>query len=314
MGESIALKGNLSQEEVARLIQSSLGRLKPETLRSYTYALNNFAEYCNCSDPGSAMHMLLSKSRGEANFFVLEYLKHLQDQGFSPSTVNARLAAIRGRVADARMVGLVDYQIDVKSPKRETLKDVRGPTEAQFQRILRYVKNPTSKIEHRTRAIVYMLAFMALRRNEIVSLDVEDVDVHRKQIMVLRKGKNVKEPKSVPSMTMVAISEWINISGLTDGPLFINYDPTGKGSNRYSATSLYRMIRKIGDECSIKNLHPHAFRHFSITEALDVTGGSTRKAQKHSGHTDARMIDVYEDERRDEALEVANSIERKWIK
>ena len=260
------------------------------------------------------MHFLLSKSRGEANFFVLEYLKHLQDSGFSPSTINARLAAIRGRVADARMVGLVDYQIDVKSPKRESVKDVRGPTEAQFERILRYVQSPSTKIEHRTKAIVYMLAFMALRRNEIVAIDFEDLDIHRKSVMVMRKGKKVKESRSIPDGTMNSILDWVSIANITSGPLFINFDPTGKGSSRYSATSLYRMVRKMGDECSIKNLHPHAFRHLSITEALEVTGGSTRKAQKHSGHTDPRMIDVYEDERNDEALEVASSIEKKWLK
>ena len=132
--------------------------------------------------------------------------------------------------------------------------------------------------------------------------------------MVLRKGKKVKESKSVPEKTMDAILKWIAVADIKEGPLFINFDPTGKGSSRYSATSLYRMVRKMGDECSIKNLHPHAFRHLSITEALEVTGGSTRKAQKHSGHADPRMIDVYEDERKDEALEVASSIEQKWLK
>ena len=309
----LALQSKLEKEKLAALVQTSLSRLSAETLRSYTYGLKGFAEYCGEPDHVSALHMLLKMTRGEANFFILEYIRHLQGQGMSQSTVNSRLSAIKGRVSDAQMVGLVEWSIDIKAPRVDKQKDVSGPTEAQFLRILRYVKAPSTPMEHRNRVIVYMLSFMALRRNEIVGIDVSDIDFHRSKVMVLRKGKKTKEPRSVPAKTMGAIVEWMEIANLASGPLFVNFDPSKKGGKRFSATSLYRLVRKIGKECSVKNLHPHAFRHFSITEALEVTNGSTRKAQKHSGHTDPRMIDVYEDAREDEQLLVSSAIENKWI-
>jgi integrase/recombinase XerC len=309
----IALQSKLEKEKLAALVQASLSRLSPETLRSYTYGLKGFAEYCGEHDHVTALHMLLRMTRGEANFFILEYITHLQDQGMSQSTVNSRLSAIKGRVSDAQMVGLVDWSIDIKAPRVDKQKDVCGPTEAQFLRILRYVKAPITPMEHRNRVIIYMLSFMALRRNEIVGIDVSDIDFHRSKVMVLRKGKKTKEPRSVPAKTMESIVEWMEIANISSGPLFINFDPSKKGGSRFSATSLYRLVKKIGKECSVKNLHPHAFRHFSITEALEVTNGSTRKAQKHSGHTDPRMIDVYEDAREDEQLLVSSAIEKKWI-
>ncbi len=309
----IALQSEIDRDKLSALVQTSLSRLKPETLRSYTYGLRNFAEYCGEVDHVVALQRLMQMTRGEANFFVLEYIRHLQEQGMSQSTVNARLSAIKGRVADAQMVGLVDWSIDIKSPRVDKQKDVSGPTEAQFLRILRCVQSPRSPIEYRNRAIIYMLSFMALRRSEIVGIDLSDLDMHRNRVMVLRKGKRTKEPRSVPEKTMGAIKEWIEQGRITSGPLFVNFDPSNKGGKRFSATSLYRLVRKLGDECSVRNLHPHAFRHFSITEALEVTNGSTRKAQKHSGHDDPRMIDVYEDAREDEQLEVAAAIEKKWI-
>lgn len=312
MTESLSTR--IDRSKLAQLINTSLSRLKPETLRSYSYGLSHFAEYCSADDPADAIARLISMSRGEANYFVLEYIGHLKQEGMSSSTISSRLAAIKGRVADARMVGMVDYNIDIKAPKVEATKDVSGPTESQFLRILRYVDAPQSAIEHRTRAIVYMLAFMALRRNEIVSIDVEDIDFHRRKVMIGRKGRSKKEPISIPPKTFDAICEWMRVSSVSTGPLFVNFDPAKKGDSRYSATSLYRMVRRIGDDCSIAGLHPHAFRHFSITEALEVTDGNTRKTQKHSGHSDPRMIDVYADNREDDQLQVSSAIEGKWIK
>jgi integrase/recombinase XerC len=311
--KEIALKSEIDKEKLSALVQTSLSRLKPETLRSYSYGLKNFAEYCGEESHLEALHRLLVMPRGEANFFILEYIRHLQEKGMSQSTVNARLSAIKGRVSDAQMIGLVDWSIDIKAPKVDKQKNVTGPTEAQFLRILRYVKSPRSPIEYRNRAIIYMLSFMALRRSEIVGIDFSDMDFHRLKVMVMRKGKRSKESRSVPGRTMEAILQWIDAGAISSGPLFTNFDPSKKGGTRFSATSLYRLVKKIGEECSVAGLHPHAFRHFSITEALDVTNGSTRKAQKHSGHTDPRMIDVYEDAREDEQLAVSSAIENKWI-
>jgi len=64
----------------------------------------------------------------------------------------------------------------------------------------------------------------------------------------------------------------------------------------------------------IENLHPHAFRHFSITEVLELTDGNILHAQKHSGHSDPRMLNVYEDARVDVAGQMASLIEDKYTK
>jgi integrase len=313
MSNELAKQQQVSAEQVQQLINTSLKRVSAETLKSYSYALKVFAEFLGKEDSADALQYLLSQDRGTANYCILQFVSYLEDQGMSASTINARVAAIKGRVSDAQMIGLVSWSIDVKSPKRDPVKNVVGPTPKQFRRIVRYVSGPSTIIDYRNRAIIYMLSFMALRRNEIASLDLQHVDFHRKRIHVLRKGKRDRSWISVPTLTMSALREWVRMARIENGPLFVNFDKSKKGGGRLSVSSIYRMVKKIGEDCGIPDLHPHAFRHFAITEALELTDGNTRKAQKLSGHTDPRMLDVYEDERVDDALVVAQEIETKWI-
>jgi integrase len=199
-------------------------------------------------------------------------------------------------------------------PKKKAVKAVVGPTPEQFVAILKRLEAPVTEIDFRNKAIIYMLAFLGFRRNEVSSIDMEHVDVKSKRIWILRKGKAERVWKTIPDGTWKCIEDWLSIRGMEDGPLFLNYDPVKKGSGRYTASSMWRMVRQLGKDVGIENLHPHAFRHFSITEVLELTDGNILHAQKHSGHSDPRMLNVYEDARVDVAGQMASLIEDKYTK
>lgn len=304
------------QDRAARLLQVSMSRKKQSTLRSYVYALKSFAVFLGKTTPAEAIAQLLnSDNRGDANFMVLEYLTWLESKGVSASTIRTRLAAIKAPIADARLAGWIDWGIDVKGPPKSSVKEVEGPTPEEFTRILKVVSDATGDTGVRNKAIIYLLAFKALRRNEILSLDLKHLDARRRRISVLRKGQSKREWLTLPSATFVAIDDWVDMRGAFPGPLFINFDRSNKGkSRRLTGDSLYRIVKKIGKLADVPRLHPHAFRHFSITELLEITDGNTRMAQKHSGHRDPRMLDVYEDKRQDLPGQAAQMIEDKWVR
>ena len=79
------------------------------------------------------------------------------------------------------------------------------------------------------------------------------------------------------------------------------------GKGRLTAIGLYGMVRELGRKIGLK-VWPHGLRHAAITEALDLTGGNVRAVQRFSRHRDVRILERYDDNRRDLASEVAKQV------
>ena len=156
----------------------------------------------------------------------------------------------------------------------------------------------------RDRAIIRLLYDLGLRRAEVCSLDIEDVDLVGGAIEVLGKGNTQKIRLTLPPETKDALGAWISASGNTNGPVFTNFDRCGR---RITGKGLYLVIRKLGEVVGIE-VRPHGLRHAAITEALDVTGGDVRRVQKFSRHRDVRTLTTYDDNRTDMAGEVAKMV------
>ncbi len=301
-------------KKAQRLFKVALARKAKSTVESYTYALKHFASYLEMSDPSAAIGYLLSLSRIDAETRVLEYLGWMEEQELAPSTMRLRLAAIKFYVTTAHSVEWIDWTLDTQGPPQENVKEVEGPTPEEFEKILLVVDELEGDVGARNRLLVYLLAFMGLRISEVLTLDLEHVDLKKKRIAIKRKGRKQKrEWKSVPQKTFGSLRKYLKCRGNHDGPVFITFDHASDGTGRLSRKSAYRIVRRIGEKAGMAKLHPHAFRHFSITEILELTDGNERKAMKHSGHKSRKMLDVYEDKRKDEAGELAQSLEDRWL-
>lgn len=297
--------GRLTDSQVDDLINTALSLKAKSTQKAYRYAFKGYCEWMNLSAQ-EAIVDLLKLGRGGANLRVMDFMGYMKSQQKSPSTINARLAAIKHFLEVARMGGYIDWRLDVKSVKSSKKKKVSGPTPVQFAIIKQHVNQSRSRKGLRLKAMVYMLAFMGFRRNEVLSLDIEHLDLDNRKVYALRKGEVDRKWISVPDQTWTALMEWMIARGNSEdgGPLFINFDPTAEDA-RLGGDSLYRMIRELGRKCGVPNLHPHAFRHFAVTEILEITDGNRHLAQRLSGHKDPRQIDTYDDERNDDSLRAA---------
>jgi integrase/recombinase XerC len=94
---------------------------------------------------------------------------------------------------------------------------------------------------------------------------------------------------------------------LEGGPLFRSFNRARKSGCPLSGTGLYLVVRDLGRRTGLR-VWPHALRHASITEALDLTGGDVRAVQRFSRHRDVRVLQRYDDCRRDLAGEVARKV------
>ena len=302
-------------EKARRLFAAALSRKSKSTIRSYEESIRNFASYLNIDDPSDALGYLLSLSRLDGELRVLEYMGWMEAQSLSASTIRLRLSALKFYVKTAYRAQWIDWTLETEGPPQENVKEVDGPSPDEFDAILKVVDADESKTATRNRALVYMLAFMALRISECLTLDMEHIDFEKGTVSVLRKGsRRQRDKRTVPRHTLSAMKAWADDRGPHAGPFFCSLDLREEhAGKRLGRSSAWRAIRKIGQKAGVPKLHPHAFRHFSTTEALEVTDGNTRDTMKHTGHKSERMVSIYEDQRKDVAGMLAQLIEDRWF-
>ncbi len=303
----------LAGDRLDDLVREFLAGRKATTLRAYSAALRNFAEWSDAPDTARAIHALLPGGHGNANRVVFAYRASLLGQGVAPATVNLRLAALRAMVRLARTQGLIAWALDVPGCKPEAYRDTRGPGRAGVCALLSTVCVDDSPRGLRNRAIIRLLVDLALRRGEVLALDLEDLDMGAGALHILGKGRTGKVRISLPEPTRAALRAWLAYRGAAPGPLFGNFDPRnpnpGCPPQRLTGTSVHRIIRALGRAAGLRApLRPHGLRHAAITEALERSRGNIRAVQKFSRHADPRTLLIYDDGREDVAGEIAKQV------
>ena len=289
------------------LVSAFLAGRAASTLRSYSKDLEDFAVFTGHASSREAAAALVSLSQGGANAVALGYKSHMMERGLAPSTVNRRLAAVRSLVKLARTLGFIPWSLDVEGLRHEPYRDTRGPGREGFVKLVDALEGRLDDKARRDRAIVRLLFDVALRREEVVRLDLVDVDLVEGFILVTGKGKREPVRITLPDETKAVLAAWLEARGHEAGPLFTSFDRAGKGSGRLTGTAVYQIIRGLGLKTGQK-VRPHGLRHASITLALDLLQGDVRSVQRFSRHADLRTLNRYDDARVDMAGEIAKRV------
>ncbi|MEJ2744799.1 MAG: tyrosine-type recombinase/integrase [bacterium] len=292
-------------ERVAELLNAFLSRRSDTTRRAYQTDLQDFTKYIAAPNVQDAVRQLISQGPGRANSIALQYKGMMIEAHKTPATVNRRLSALRSVIALAKTLGLISWTLEIANEKTASYRDTRGPGVIGVQAILGKVTGETPKAK-RDRAIIRLMYDMALRRGEIASLRLEDVDLADKRLWIKGKGRSgEREALTLPEKTIEALRSWIEVRGQKPGSLFINYDHAGKGQG-ITGTALWYLVRRLGMKANLKT-RPHGIRHASITEALERTK-DPRAVQKFSRHKDLSTVLRYDDNREDLGGKVAEII------
>jgi integrase/recombinase XerC len=150
----------------------------PQTLRAYTADLKVFAAWVKVSSPGAAVNALLTMAAGEANETVRAWRSAMIDRGVAPATINRRLSALRSLVALGKEFGYVAFDLATKNVRSQSYRDTRGPQRDVMAALLDYAMGqPHQAKAARDIALFLLLGYgRALRRGEVVSLDLEHFD------------------------------------------------------------------------------------------------------------------------------------------
>jgi len=284
--------------DLARAVRGYLDHLAVErglaanTLTSYRRDLRRYQLYlASCG---------IDDLAGISEATVSGFLMRLREGDAAPpplsSTSAARtVVAVRGFHKFAVRDGLT--QADPAAAVRPPTPAKRLPKAlplADIERILDAAGAPGTALALRDRALLELLYASGARISEAVGLDVDDIDLESKAVLL--RGKGSKE-RVVPfgSLAADALGGYLvrgrpalSASGQGNAALFLNARG-GRLSRQSAWTVLVRAAERAGVTAEVS---PHTLRHSFATHLIDG-GADVRVVQELLGHASVTTTQVY---------------------
>jgi site-specific recombinase XerD len=264
-----------------------------KTIENYDLYLRRFLEFFDDKD----IEKLSLQDVQNYRIFLNRYENENGD-GLGLKTQNYHVIALR-----SLLKYLTKNDIDVLAPEKIDLgktpeRSVEFLSHEEVERLLKSVPHKTIT-DLRNRAILETLYSTGLRISELVSLNIEDIDLDRGEFMVRGKGDKPR-PVFLSQNAIRAISQYLNERPDTYAPLFISHgrsrtdDMLSKGEKlRLTAYTIQEMVRKHGRLAGLnKKVTPHTLRHSFATGLLNE-GADIRAVQEMLGHSSIQTTQIY---------------------
>ena len=224
----------------------------------------------------------------------------LIESDLAPSTANAVLSAVRALVKQAWRLGLIDGDTerrvaDVAGIRGSRLPAGRALEPKELQRLFRVCLRDPGPSGLRDRALLAVGCGGGLRRAELVSLDIADLDAEAGSLRVVGKGD--KERTVFLALGVLeALTDWLELRGHEPGPLFT---ATTKGAagritiDRISTSSVYTVVKRRATQAGVAEFSPHDLRRTFASALLDQ-GADIAAVQRLMGHSSIQTTTRYD--------------------
>ena len=290
------------QEETLLNLQSSKAN---NTVRAYKSDFNDFELFC----VQNGFKSLPSEPK-----IVSLYLTHLSTKDVKMSTLKRRLVSIgvihklKGHYLDTKHPLILENLMGIKR-RKGSIQNGKKPL------LINNLKRLINAIDHqkkeqikifRDRTIILIGFSGGFRRNEIVSLDYDDLDFVEEGLKINVKRSKTDQfgegsIKGLPYFDnsqycpVLSIKKWIEISKINSGALFRRFT---KGSNlsekRLTDQTVALLIKEYLDLAGInsKNYSGHSLRSGFATTAAEA-GAEERTIMAMTGHKSTEMVRRY---------------------
>ena len=301
MSEIITDIKALQQETLLNLRNSKANN----TVRAYKSDFDDFGLFCAQNG---------FKSLPSDPKVVSLYLTYLSTKDVKMSTLKRRLVSIgvihklKGHYLDTKHPSIIENMMGIKRRKGSIQKG-KKPLLINNLRILINVidKEKNEEIKKlRDRSIILIGFSGGFRRNEIVSLDYDDLEfVHEGLKISLKRSKTDQfgegSVKGLPYFEnskycpVISIKKWIEISKISSGAIFRRFIKGSKLShNRLTDQSVALLIKHYLKLAGIesKNYSGHSLRSGFATSAAE-SGAEERSIMAMTGHKSTEMVRRY---------------------
>ncbi len=261
---------------------SSEKQFSPHTLDAYKRDIERCLKFC--IEQGANQWSDLDEA------LLRRHLAQQHRQGIGGRSLQRMLSALR-RLFHFLQVNqrLRDNPAaQIRAPKSEKrLPSVMTP-DTLNQLLSTHTEDP---LEIRDHAMLELLYASGLRRAELISLDLMDIDWQQKNLRVLGKGRKERLcpfGKSAEKM----LEKWIkcreSIANSMEKAVFVS-----KRGERISASSLASRLKRLCKQKGIEQrVYPHLMRHSFASHMLEASQ-DLRAVQELLGHAHLKTTQIY---------------------
>ena len=225
---------------------------------------------------------------------IRSFLGELYERGHSGASSARKLAAIRSFSRYLCREGYIDVDPGSLIVPPRSQRKMPAHLDVEEMNVLLETPDRGTAVGRRDRAILELFYASGLRLSELVSLNLEDLNLSVRLLRVIGKGGKERmlpfhrEAETAIRHYLLDRTKILAKNGIShkktgnkniESPLFINYR-----GGRLSTRSIDRLVRKYVLKSGAKlGISPHALRHSFATHLLE-RGADLRSIQELLGH------------------------------
>jgi site-specific recombinase XerD len=290
------------KEETLKNLRSSKA---PNTVRAYKSDFEDFGLFCI----KNGYQNLPSEPK-----IVSLYLTHLSTKDAKISTIKRRLVSIgvihkmKGHYLDTKHPLIIENLMGIKRRKGSVQKGKKPLLINDLKQVIDVINkaNEPDIKKLRNKAILLIGFSGGFRRNEIVSLDLEDIEFVFEGLKITVKRSKTDQygegmTKGIPHFEnsfycpVTNLKRWLNTSKIKNGPIFVKFSKGSKiTKKRLTDQSIALIIKDYLIKAGIdsKNYSGHSLRSGFATSAAEA-GAEERSIMAMTGHKSTEMVRRY---------------------
>ena len=255
-----------------------------------------------------------NRSQGLSRALLMEYRAAMVEKKLSASTVNVRLSAVRKLVGEAQRNGIIDAEeaanlAGVPNLSQKGTRLGNWLTRDQAKELLTVPDRSKIKGE-RDYVILALLLGCALRRQELASLDIDDIQLREGRWVVadLRgKGGRVRTV-AIPLWVKKAIDGWMVAAKIEKGRLLRPLSKSGKViGDELGDWAIWSVVEQSAKEIGIEHFGAHDLRR-TCAKLCRKNGGDLEQIKFLLGHSSIQTTERYLGSEQDIAVAVNDNL------
>lgn len=257
------------------------------TLVTYGSRLRHFLRWTVEQGEPAATHLDFNTD------LLRRYQYSVSATGVRPRTVRSKIIALRSWGTFLAQKGTIteNFALCLTMPKKDAPRRDNVSDEEATALLVASERIGNLRRSRMAKAMMSVLVYGALRRQELLDLRLDDVDLSQGAI-IIRQGKGQKSRTVWPHHECItAIRAWLSVRGEAQQNWMWPFD-SRRPLGDIGLKSLFDETKAIAGLQDHSNIHPHAMRRVCATRMLQQ-GADISTVQALLGHADLATTAMY---------------------
>lgn len=222
---------------------------------------------------------------------VTYYLEYLYKKNYNKNSISRKLSSIRSFYNYLVKNEIIPYNYfnNHRNPKKDRLLPKYVKAE-ELKKMYNVCKNTT--MGQRDKLILELLYVTGIRVSELVSIKLDDINIHNREIKICGKG-NKERIVMYSKDCSITLNTYLNNGRKQLNKYNNNYLVLNKNGGKISTTSIRNILNKIKLlSCTKTKVTPHMLRHTFATDMLN-NGADLVSVKELLGHESLDTTSIY---------------------